>query len=108
METELCLVRNFRLKKSSLNKTEAQATSNNMKKGREVVKGGNEEVIVLEERKDEALSVSKCRLCLKCTPCVYNVFNVTLCVQCVQCYPVCTMCRKLLCVYNVYKQHLSQ
>ena len=67
---------NFRLKWKLFEKLRLKQASN-MRKDRVVVKGGNEGVIGLDERKDEALPVSKH------VQCVYNV--CTMCVQCVQC-----------------------
>ena len=48
-----------------------------MRKDRVVVKGGNEGVIGLEERKDEALPVSKRVQCVDnvCTMCVQFVYS---------------------------------
>ena len=67
-----------------------------------VVKGGNEGVIGLEERKDEALPVSKR---VQCVQCVYNVYNVcTMCTMCVQ----CVQCAHTYSTHNVYVQQRPQ
>ena len=62
-----------------------------MKKYRGAVKGGNEGVIGLEERKDEALPVSKR---VQCVQCVYNVYNVHI-------HTVRTMCTYSNCLNRV-------